>query len=751
MATVRDRFQESFEDIEEAFTYVPYFDDPQKLVDDLIRQVSTYIPADQATTSIQKAYDIALQAHGEQKRLSGESYIIHPLKVTEILLLLHPDLATIQASILHDVIEDTSVTFDEIKQTFGSEVALLCEWLSKVSVVKYRDTDERQLETLKKTFLAMAKDLRVIFLKLADRIHNIQTLYFHPKPEKRKRIALETMKIYVPIAKKMWLFKYAVYLENGAFKELEPEAYRHILDFFKKRYRNTTAYTKEGIRSLMALLETEHVVDFDIKARLKSPYRIWEKMEGKYHTDDFSRVLDILAFRIITKSVSDCYTTLWLIHGQWRPIISKIKDYIAIPKFNNYQSLHTTVLGMFPFPTEIQIRTREMDEVAEFGIAAHFAYSEHKWSTCISQKQSKWIKELQDTVAAYANFDSQEKKDDFKESLNIEFLTKNTFVYTPKWDVIELPENSTILDFAFRIHTDVGLRFKNAIVNNIIKPISFIPKTGDIIHINTFRNKYPATKYWLDFLHTPTAKAKLTRFLKQKNKDEYIAIAVDLINEKLKSLNLPLLYADKDLIAKNLDDEDLEKNLLRIADKQDSPISLIKLYYPTEVKTYQKNKKPEVESKSERFFSDKKPVVIIDIDKKISSILCPFCQPSIENKIIAKTGKEGIKIHTLACKALKTVSFDRLLEAHRLGDKNTIYDITLLLEIQHTSNSLMSLMAVFTDLNINIENISVEKKDNSLFHVKIQSSYTNPTKCGMIINELQKNSSFITILDKYVE
>lgn len=298
----------------------------------------------------------------------------------------------------------------------------------------------------------MARDLRVIFVKLADRIHNIQTLYYHPNPVKRQKIAQETMKIFVPIAKRLGLYHYQLYLENGSFKVLEEEAFADIFAYLKKYFGDGEKYTERGIKMLTTMLDKEGIENFDVKGRIKSPYRIFEKLQNRYKTTEISTVMDLLAYRVITQTVSDCYMVLGIIHKYYTPLIKKIKDYIAVQKFNGYQSIHTTVLGMFRFPTEIQIRTHEMDDIAEFGVAAHFAYTEHNAPVKVSQQQGDWIKKLQSVVNDYTSLDDKEQ---FKQDLNIEIFEKRIFLYTPQGDVIELPAESTVLDFAFAVHSTI--------------------------------------------------------------------------------------------------------------------------------------------------------------------------------------------------------------------------------------------------------------------------------------------------------
>ncbi len=749
-------FNESFEDIQKAFSYNIFTWDPEILVENIVNLAKKYLKQDDVEQEIVKAYKFALDAHWPQKRLSGEQYITHPLKATEILLRLHPDIKAIQACILHDVIEDTEKTYEDICSNFGQEVADLCEGLSKVSNVRYTN-NENQLETIKKTFLAMAKDLRVIFIKLADRIHNIQTLHFHPKKEKQIKIATETMKIYVPIAKRLWLFKYAVYLENWSFKTLNPERYNEILKYYGKKYHNVQKHIQQWTKTLSKLLEKQWIKNFSIKWRIKSPYRIQEKLNNKYNTTDFDKVLDILAFRIVTDSISNCYSTLWLIHWERRPIINKIKDYIAIPKFNGYQSLHTTILWMFSFPVEIQIRTNDMDEIAEFGVAAHSFYAEKWKSVTLTNKQSKWMKELQSIVSSYTSFSEQKHQNTFKENLNIELLHKNIFVYTPKWDIIEIPQNATVLDFAFRVHTDVWLRFKNVLVNGVIKPINFIPKTWDIITVNTFRNKYVATKYRKEFLHTPSAKNKLTRFLKEKDREKYISDWKEILEKKLLELWLPNLSDKENKIVQDLSQKQFEKCLIEIADKQKTPRDIIKKYYPdSNQKTSEDLKKDsnievsnDKNNDKEKSKNKTKNKIIIDFDNKLDCSFCALCKPKIWDKIIAKTWINGIKIHKTSCSSVKKINFDKLLEAHWKDENISIYKIKIWLEIKSENWWIISLMSILNTFHLDMENISFTKQDSKYFKINLDCIYKNPSKMWIIINELEKNPN-IKVLSKEI-
>lgn len=732
-------------ELQHFFDYEPIFsEDPQFLVDEIKDIAAQYLPGEYLS-EIQRTYEFTKKAHAAWKRLSGEPYIIHPLRATLFLMLMKPDLPTIQTCILHDVIEDTPITFTDVKKVFGEEVAVLCEGLVKVSKVRY-SWEERQLETLKKTFLAMGKDLRVIFVKLADRIHNIQTLHYHPKEEKRNRIAEETLKIYVPIAKRLGLFHYQQFLENGAFKILHPKEFERIFSYLGKLLGAHDAVTHKWMEIIKRLLEEEKLPFLNIIGRIKSPYRIFEKLNRKYNSMDISKVTDLIAFRIVTDSIGNCYNVLWVIHAHYIPLIKKIKDYIAIPKSNEYKSIHTTILGMFDFPVEIQIRTEEMDEVAEYGVAAHFAYSESNTSVPISERQAQWIKRLQEIVSAYTTELDKEK---FKDELNIELFDRNIFVYTQKGDVIEMPEGSTVLDFAFRIHTDLGLRFNNATVNGSIAPISYTLQTWDIVVVNTFKNKTTASGNWFEYLHTPSAKAKLTKFLKTKERKHLLDKSLRLLDIKLKELNLPALYSKDDRITKEYKNEHFDRVLLQLLDKQFGYYTFVKKIYKDILPD--EHLKQKTASREKQKMTPLAETVVVDWDLSIWYFLCPECRPVAWEKIIARSGKDGIKVHRMNCVALQSISYNKLLEAHRVWQQKSDYNFSLKLLCADEPGILLQMFEVFSTLRLNITGIHSEMHGKTQQYVYLTVDVNNPAKIQFLINELKKHVSSLKIVKKTLE
>lgn len=746
---------EDLKAFENFFAYDPLFqEEPTALLEDILSKAKKYLKPEELE-DIKKTYIFTRDAHKGVLRKSGEPYIIHPLRATQFLMEIKPDAVSIQSCILHDVIEDTDYTYTDIESLFGKEIADICEGLVKVSKVRYKGED-RDLETIKKTFLAMAKDLRVIFIKLADRIHNIQTLQYHPEESKRRKIAEETLKVYAPVAKRLGLYTYQLYLENGAFKVLYPERFSEIMDYITKYFWGGEKFIDKGIKSLTSILKREGISGFIVQGRIKSPFRIFEKMEKKYHTDDVSMIMDLLAFRVVTDTVTDCYMILGIIHKYYTPLIKKIKDYIAVPKFNGYKSIHTTILGMFRFPIEIQIRTWAMNEIAEHGVAAHYAYAEHNQSVEAPSTQNDWIKRLQTIVSEYTGSSNKEK---FKDALNIEILDKSIFVYTPKGDIKELSSGSSVLDFAFSIHSEIGLKFKNAIVNGQIKPLSYILKTGDIVNINTFKNRYSAVKHWIDYIHTPSARAQLVKYIRMQERETRLDEAIEGLNAYLKNLGLPLFRSDKDLIQKLGEPLEVEKRILLVLDRQETYGNIVRSAYPELTKNIQEKAvlndtsgpQPDLRQSIQASPSEVPMEVIVDNDKFLHCIFCPECKPHPGDKIIAKSGKEGIKIHTMQCKALKTLSYASLLEAHWKSDPlSTTYTIHTQLQFSKDKMTIVDIIALFSAFSIPIFKFELEKGDQNRMVVKIAGEVSNPAKLSFLFDDLHKNHTSLEVLSKLI-
>jgi len=474
---------------------------------------------------VAKAYNFAEMAHSNaQTRFSGERYFIHPYNVALILADLHMDVQTVCAGLLHDVVEDTGITFDEIKREFGEEIANMVDGVTKLSKVKYRNKEERQAESLRKMIVAMSKDIRVVIIKLADRLHNIRTLQYMPK-EKQYQKAMETIEIYAPIANRLGIASIKWELEDLSLKYIDPEGYEDLLKKVQEKSEKRKDYISHIIDIINKKLQ-ESGMEADIKGRPKSLYSIYKKMYYKNRL--FEQIYDLIAIRIIVENIKDCYGALGIVHTLWKPVPGRFKDYIAMPKPNMYQSLHTTVIGPEGEPFEIQIRTLEMHRTAEYGIAAHWKYKEGIDDKTKYEEKLNWLRQMLEW--------QQETNDpqEFMEALKIDLYTDEVFVFTPKGEVINLPTGSTPIDFAYRVHTAVGNKCVGAKVNGRIVPLDAKLKTGDQVEILTSQSSVGPSRDWLKIAASSQAKSKIRKFFKDRDKDFNVEKGKELVEREIK-------------------------------------------------------------------------------------------------------------------------------------------------------------------------------------------------------------------------
>jgi len=471
---------------------------------------------------INKAYDFSLRAHQGQKRKSGEPYIIHPLTTAYRIAEMRLDSKTIAAAFLHDVLEDYPEKEKELKKEFGEEISFLVEGVTKLNKIKYRGA-ERSAESLRKMFLAIGEDIRIVLLKLTDRLHNVETLQYLP-PEKQKRIAQETMDIYAPLAYRLGMENLSGELEDLCFPFVYPREHEWLVGITRQRRDKWSRLIQKMKPILAEELMREKIKFLSINSRVKHYYSIYKKLH-KFDMD-IAKITDLVAMRVIVPSVDDCYAALGVVHKLWPPVPGKIKDYIALPKPNGYQSLHTTVFTKGDGLVEIQMRTPEMHEEAEYGIAAHWAYAEqkrekrklyaHNISSFLDQKKFSWLRQIREWQKEVKN------PDEFLESLKIDFFQSRIFVLSPKGDVVDLPEGSTPVDFAFHIHTDIGQSAQGAKVNNKMVPLHHQLKTGDMVEILTQKGKKPSSD-WLKFVKSSEARRKISSILKKMEENKNFA------------------------------------------------------------------------------------------------------------------------------------------------------------------------------------------------------------------------------------
>jgi GTP pyrophosphokinase len=493
-------------------------------IEDILDKIYEYNP--QAVLEpVMRAYVFAAKAHKGQERVSGEPYLSHPLEVAGILTTLRLDAPTVTAGLLHDVVEDTHATLDELRDLFGPEIAAIVDGVTKLSRIPFSSREEAQAENIRKMVLAMSKDIRVILVKLADRLHNMRTL--DPLPEaKRRLIAKETLDIYAPLAHRLGIYWIKAELEDLALRHLDPDAYQELAAAIAQKRKEREGDINEAIR----LLERK-LVEVEIKAQItgrpKHFYSIYKKMHDQ--KKDFDEIYDLTAVRVITGSVKDCYGTLGVIHTLWKPISQRFKDFIAVPKSNGYQSLHTTVIGPKGDPVEIQIRTREMHRVAEEGIAAHWKYKEGKSSIDPADESFVWLRQLMEWQR-----DLKDSKE-FLDTVRVDLFPDEVYVFTPRGDVKPFPKGATPIDFAFSIHTDVGIRCVGAKVNNRLVPLRTELSNGDIVEILTAPNHVPS-RDWLKIVKTPRARGKIRQWIKNEERARSVSLGRDMLEKEIRRL-----------------------------------------------------------------------------------------------------------------------------------------------------------------------------------------------------------------------
>ncbi len=504
------------------------------MLENLISKIEKFTPHCDVELVV-RAYNFAENAHQGQYRKSGESYFIHPVEVATILIELRLDSSTVAAGLLHDVIEDTDYGYEKIKSEFGEEVADLVDGVTKITRLNFSSKEEREAENLRKMVLAMAKDIRVILIKLADRLHNMRTLQHH-REEKRKEKATETLEIYAPLAGRLGISRIKWELEDLCLKFLDPKAYYQLIDTVDKTREDREGFINDIIGQLK-----EKLHDFDIKneitGRPKHFYSIYRKMTSQ--NKSFEEIFDFLAVRILVDSVKDCYGVLGVVHTIWKPIPGRFKDYVAMPKANMYQSLHTTVIGPQGDPFEIQIRTWDMHKIAEYGIAAHWKYKEGKTEGVKEQTDSKlaWLRQMIEW--------EKEVKDpkEFLESLKIDLFTNEVFVFTPQGEVVNLPLGSTPIDFAYKIHSGVGNKCIGAKVDGRIVPLDYELKNGNIVEILTSSSSMGPSRDWLNIVKSSQARTKIRQWFKKERREENLEKGQEIIDKEIKRLSLNITQA----------------------------------------------------------------------------------------------------------------------------------------------------------------------------------------------------------------
>lgn len=669
-------------------------------LDDLIRKASAYLKDEKYLNDIRRAYEFAETKHKGQFRKSGEPYITHSLEVAVILTSIYADSETIMAALLHDVLEDCDCDYKEMENEFGSEVTSLVYGVTKLSRINFSTENEYLIEYYKKIIVGMSEDVRMIIIKLADRLHNMRTLFALPE-EKQKRIAKETLEILAPIAHHLGIHKIKSELEDLSLRYLKPEIFYDIATKLNntKLERDNTVH--DMLTSVSELL-TEHQIKHEIKGRAKSIYSIYTKLDrGK----KFSDIYDLLALRIIVDTEQECYLALGLIHAKYRPIPNRFKDYIAVPKANMYQSLHTTVFGIDGYLFEIQIRTHQMDEIAENGIASHWAYKEHKDASQVFKNTTEQKLQFFKTIMELNN--DKMSSEEFVNSVKEEVLNQNIYVFTPKGDVIELPKGATPIDFAYKVHTKVGDSMVGAIVNNAIVPLDYELQNNDIIKINTSKTSVGPSKEWLNIAKTHQARNKIKAFFTKSEKEINLERGRDYLEKELRRRKIPFLefFTDENIekLKKELKVDSLDEIYLNTGTNKFAPSTVINVIYKKEEK-----EEPKKKIVMKAVDAD---IIVAGIDKvKVSLANC--CNPIPGDEIIGYITKgNGITVHRNNCHNLLSLE-NRTVPVVWNLETTKRYLTTIVIYSDTTENNLLDIMQHISMHDVKTDRVNRLNSDN---------------------------------------
>lgn len=713
----------------------------------VIKLVSKYMGTEQVAF-VNKALDFATEAHKTQVRKSGEPYIIHPIQVAGILAELHMDPHTVATGFLHDVVEDTPVTLEDLEKEFGADVAMLVDGVTKLGKIKYKSHEEQLAENHRKMLLAMAQDLRVIMVKLADRLHNMRTLK-HLREDKQRRIAQETLEIYAPLAHRLGISRIKWELEDTALRYLNPKQYYRIVHLMQSKREERVAYVNEAVEIIRVATE-ELEIFAEIYGRPKHIYSIYRKMKDQ--KKQFDEIYDLLAIRVIVDSIKDCYAVLGAIHTKWTPMPGRFKDYIAMPKANMYQSLHTTVIGPKGNPVEIQIRTHEMHQIAEFGVAAHWAYKEGKTEKVEPDgmtKQLGWFREILELQ------DESHDAADFMESVKGDIFSDKVYVFTPKGDVTELPKGSGPLDFAYSIHTEIGNKTTGAKVNGKMVQLDYKLKNGDIIEVLTSPNSFGPSRDWLNLVATSKARNKIKRFFKIQDRELNIVKGHDAVAKYLTENH----FSPKQFMGKQKMQEALERFNFQSEDDLFAAVGYGEISAQTLANRLTEKERREQEQERQKQEADelltqpvkKEPekmkvrheggIVIQGVDNLLIRI-SRCCNPVPGDPIVGYITKgRGISIHRADCPNVQHAEDiqDRLIEVEWENTDNSKkeYDADLEIYGYNRSGLLNDILQVISSITKNLVSVEAKPAKNKMAIVHLTVSIQNLAHLERIVDKIK--------------
>ena len=726
-----------------------------RTIEDVIKQAKMHNRKSDSKL-IMRAYKYALENHGDQKRKSGEPYIIHPIQVAYTLAELGLDDATICAALMHDLAEDTAVTLNDISSEFSPEIAEMVNGVTKLAKIKYVSAEEQQVENYRKMFLAMGKDIRVILIKLADRLHNIRTLKFL-KRDRQIAIAQETIDLYAPLANRLGVFSMKWELEDQAFKYLYPEEYREIVEGIAKKREERLKFIDQIVDEIKINLKKEKIV-CEITGRAKHLYSIYRKMKRDNKTLD--QIYDLFALRILVNSVKDCYAALGVVHELYTPMPGRFKDYIAVPKPNMYQSLHTTLLGPNGTPFEVQIRTYNMHRIAEFGIAAHWAYKEQsflhgkKENVTVKEDKLAWLRESLEWQKDMQN------PDEFMSTLKTELVEDSVYVFTPKGQIKTLPKGSTPIDFAYSIHADIGNKMVGAKINSKMMPIITPLHNGDIVDIMTNDNSKGPSRDWLKFVKSSSAKTKIQQWFKKNERDLNIERGKEIIARELKRIRL---NSDELLTNKNIEST-LQKYSFKTIDDMYAAVGFGSIT-ATEVlskilEEYRKTKpNTEIEEKIEELHTrhninenvSKTGIIVKGIDNCLVK-LSKCCNPVPGDEIIGYiTRGRGVTVHTKDCVNVKDLfkEEERIIDVYWAQEStNKSYNVEMTVYANDREELLGDIMRTAQQDNSKIVGVQAKSNKEKIVMVELTLEVKDIEAVNKIQRELGKIDSVYDVKRK---
>jgi len=702
-------------------------------ITDILDKLYDYYP-DADVDIIDRAYIYSARVHAGQMRLSGEPYLSHPLEVASLLTDMKLDPVSISAGLLHDVVEDTHATIDEIYHTFGNEVAHIVAGVTKISALPFSTDQQRHAENIRKMILAMADDIRVILIKLADRLHNIRTLHYHKKPEKQRAIAQETLDIYGPIAGRLGIYWLKNELEETAFYYANPEEYNRIDGLLKKNQEERAKYVAT-VKTLIKEKMSEAGISCRVQGRHKQYYSIYQKMASQ--NLDFEEVYDIIAFRIVVENVSQCYAALGQIHSRWKPIPTKFKDYIAVPKPNMYQSLHTTVIGPYGERMEIQIRSEQMDHVANFGIAAHWSYKEGKTQEDINTKNTfAWIHNL---VENQKNFGNPEE---FLENVRIDLFPDEVFVFTPNGDVRSLPKGATPVDFAYMIHTEVGNECTGAKINGRLVPLQYELNTGDIVEILTTKGHQPS-KDWLNFVKTVKAKSRIRHWIRKQEKERSLSLGRELCEKAFRKykLNFSNLVKSREMekVAEAFNFKSTEDLIANVGIGKITPLQIIRKLDPQFTEKKDSALIDKIMGPRDRKQKEKTEGVSVH---GLDDILIRFgkcCQPVPGDPITGYiTHGAGVTIHRSGCVNALKLNPDRQIDVEWNTNDNGEFPVSLKITASDRMGLLAEISTEMSKAAANIYDVRLENRGNKSIYGEFTILVKSRGHLESVISRLKK-------------